>query len=691
MMIKRRYPKMLFLLIISVLIIFQMVYCIIPDISYAASGATYYVSTAGNDKNNGTFDAPWKTIQKACNTVAAGDTVCIEAGTYKGKITVPTSGTSGAYITIQNYKNDTVIIDGSSGSGDGVINITNKSYVRIKGLEVCNNTSGDPPIGIYVSGYGSGIEILDNKVHNIASPRDAHGIAVYATSGTKSINGLVIDGNEVYDCQLGSSESVVVNGNVDGFRITNNRVHDNNNIGIDCIGFEGTADSNDQARNGIVSGNTVYNITSKGNPAYGNDTCADGLYVDGGTHIIIDRNRVYNCDIGIEVASEHLNKVSDYITVRNNVVSGCGLYGLYFGGAGSRNGYAQNCTFVNNTLCNNAITVGIQKAQNNVLTNNIFYGGTLREGTVGTNAFNHNIWYGNSNPGGLSATDQYINPNFVSRSDYHLQAVSPAIDAGDSALTTDIVGTVDYEGNTRIMGLAVDCGAYEYDSGIVVTPTPSATGTVLPTPAPIPTATLAPTPTPTPNPIPRAPTYSALPAPVPIEAITISCNSIKISWGAVNGAAKYQLYRATSGTGAYSLIATTANTTYTNSRVAVGTMYYYKVRAYRLAGRVKVYSPYSAVVSIQTVLRAPNAVTVTRIFSVKVKIAWEAVLGSTNYEVWRSISRSEPYNRLTITSSTYYFDTKVIAGTKYYYKIRASRPVSGRIVYSNYSEISVLR
>ena len=689
MMIKRRL-KLLLVLIVGVLFMIQIMYCIdAPDISFAASGVIYYVSTNGNDNNNGSFDTPWKTIQKACHSVAAGDTVCILAGTYNEKITVPTSGTANAYITIQNYNNDTVIVDGSSGNGNGVINITNKSYVRIKGLEICNNTVGDPPAGIFVSGYGSGIQILGNKVHNIESSQDAHGIAVYATSGTQSISNLVIDGNEVYNCRLGSSESVVVNGNVDGFRITNNRVHDNNNIGIDCIGFEGTADSHDQARNGIVSGNTVYNITSKGNPAYGNDACADGLYVDGGTHITIEHNRVYNCDIGIEVASEHQEEVSDYILVRNNVVSGCGLYGLCFGGAGSGNGYAQNCTFVNNTFCNNATTVQIQKAQNNVLANNIFFGGTLREGNTAANTFNHNIWYGDSKPSGLSATDKYIDPRFVNSLDFHLQAASPAIDAGDTALTTDTVGTVDYEGSARIMGLAIDCGAYEYETGIVVTPAPTVTPT--PTPGPTPTRTPTPTPGPTPTPTPTpAPTPSAFSAPASIKAAALSYSSIKISWDAVKGAVKYQLYRAAFGTEYYSLIATTANTDYTHTSVATGTLYNYKVRAYRLSGATKVYSPYSAIVSIRTALRAPNTVSATQISSGNIKLTWEAVPGGTKYEVWRSKSILEPCTRLTITSGTYYYDTKISAAPVYYYKIRACRSVSGKAVYGDYSAILVL-
>ena len=61
----------------------------------------------------------------------------------------------------------------------------------------------------------------------------------------------------------------MVNGNVTNFRITHNVVHDNNNIGIDIIGFERTAPdpAADQARDGVVSGDLVYNITSRGNPA----------------------------------------------------------------------------------------------------------------------------------------------------------------------------------------------------------------------------------------------------------------------------------------------------------------------------------------------------------------------------------------------------------------------------------------
>src|SRR5689334_1871443 len=130
---------------------------------------------------------------------------------------------------------------------------------------------------------------------------------------------LIIDGNEVHHLKTGSSESLVVNGNVTNFRITHNVVHDNNNIGFDVIGFERTAPDPavDQARDGVVSGNLVYNITSRGNPAYRNDESSDGIYVDGGTRILIEQNVIHDVDFGIELASEHKNGATSYITARN--------------------------------------------------------------------------------------------------------------------------------------------------------------------------------------------------------------------------------------------------------------------------------------------------------------------------------------------------------------------------------------
>jgi len=432
----------------------------------------YYVSTAGNDANNGLGSGtPFKTIAQAVKKARAGDKIYVRGGVYYEQVTLQYSGAEGRPIVLQNYENEAPILDGSSVSASrgALIRISGKSYVRISGFELRNYTSPDSRVvqGIRVDGGSSqGVEIRNCRIHDIKTTysgsnenRNAHGIAVYGTvkDAAKAIDGIIIDGNEVYNCKLGQSEAVVLNGNVTNFQVTNNYVHDNDNIGIDFIGFEGTANNGragvssaywDRARDGVCSGNRVSNITSRNNPTYRGDVCADGIYVDGGYNIIVERNIADNCDIGIEAASEHRNCATDRITIRNNLVTNCrGVGGILFGGAGRRNGIATNTKILNNTLYNNAPHIYIQNANSstNEVINNICYKGTFLEGRQGNNRVSNNL---TSNP-------RFVN---MSAGDFHLQGSSPAIDAGSSV----DCGALDLDGKPRIAGRAVDLGCYEY-------------------------------------------------------------------------------------------------------------------------------------------------------------------------------------------------------------------------------------
>ena len=182
----------------------------------------------------------------------------------------------------------------------------------------------------------------------------------------------------------------------DGFEICNNVIHDNNNIGIDMIGFEGTALQSasyrgnrydtDYVRNGKCYGNTVSGISAKGNDAYLEDgvysLCAAGIYVDGGQDIEIYDNKITNCDIGIEVATEHnpaensLFQVSG-IEVYNNEISECtGFAGLAFGGYDAERGFTVECRFHHNTLRNNPVQIVVQRSKNNEIDHNTIIGGT---------------------------------------------------------------------------------------------------------------------------------------------------------------------------------------------------------------------------------------------------------------------------------------------------------------------------
>lgn len=264
----------------------------------AASATTYYVLTSGNNSNNGlTTTTAWRNIQYAANHVQAGDTVQVLGGIYNELVNIPTSGSAAAgYLIFQNYPGQTPILDGMGlsipGGQYGLFNIASQSYITIQGFEVRNyksTTRNNVPVGIYFTGAGNYLQLLNNHIHDIivtasGCTANALGVAFYRTQAPASLNHITISGNELDHLKTGCSESLTLDGNVDTFTISNNVVHDNNNIGISVIGFEGVSPNPtyDQARNGTVAQNTVYNISSTGNPSYPkNCWCADGVYIEG--------------------------------------------------------------------------------------------------------------------------------------------------------------------------------------------------------------------------------------------------------------------------------------------------------------------------------------------------------------------------------------------------------------------------
>ncbi|KKK33643.1 hypothetical protein WQ57_23840 [Mesobacillus campisalis] len=99
--------------------------------------------------------------------------------------------------------------------------------------------------------------------------------------------------------------------------------------------------------------------------------------------------------------------------------------------------------------------------------------------------------------------------------------------------------------------------------------------------------------------------YSAVVSAKPIPSVPAnfsvsraSSTSIKSTWNAVSGASGYEVYRAPSSTGTYSLVKNTTTPAFTNTGLITGT-YFYKVRAYRTVGTTKVYSNWTTVLSVK--------------------------------------------------------------------------------------------
>jgi len=234
-------------------------------------------------------------------------------------------------------------------------------------------------------------------------------------------------------------------------------------------------------------------------------------------------------------------------------------------------GIVTNIDFFNNTLSGGAMAPVFDFDSNDIkstakigIKNNIFsvpaanvqYYGNGFGSKAGTLDIDNNLYYGsghatpfyapgygNANWAGWQAQGLDINgiygqnPKFASPGDYHLQQDSPAVNAGrDVGLTSDLEGYL-------FVGL-LDIGAYEYGGSPSSDSTPPTT-------------------------------------PSNLSATAISSSQINLSWTASTdntGVTGYKIYK--NGI----QIATTSNTTYSNTGLSPSTVYSYTISAYDAAG-----------------------------------------------------------------------------------------------------------
>ncbi|MEP6929055.1 MAG: T9SS type A sorting domain-containing protein [Flavobacterium sp.] len=492
------------------------------------SQTSFYVDKAvGNDLNNGSAAAPWKTIQKAANSATPNSIVNIKGNTYNENVIVNVSGTTGNYIVFRNYLNDVVIIDGTSTSGSTLLTVRNKNYLKFENLTIQNKTINEAQ-GILVETTGNttstDLTFTNIKIKNINwttnastvpnETKNAQGFIAYGRNG--GIKNLTLDNCEVSNNILGFSEALAINGNIDGFTVKNCIVHDNTNIGIDIIGHEGTASpaAIDEARNGIVTNNICYNNVS----AYATSA---GIYIDGAKNITVERNKCYQNGWGIEIGAE-LDGIVQLITVKNNLIYNNKQAGLSIGGYNTETtGQVINCSIRNNTfLKNNSLNDGtgevtVTKASGCTFENNIFYTNdqnvflSVENITPqNNNTFNYNSWFSPNNNSNVitvnwrgtsystfasykTGTNQdsnsaYGNPNLnsilLTAPDLRLAAGSTCINTGKPG-SVIASGELDYYGNNRIINTTIDKGANEFNTTLGINYNVKLNSTIYPNPS----------------------------------------------------------------------------------------------------------------------------------------------------------------------------------------------------------------
>ncbi|HSW57464.1 MAG TPA: right-handed parallel beta-helix repeat-containing protein, partial [Dehalococcoidales bacterium] len=218
----------------------------IGDNAAYASGNNYYVSTTGLDSNPGTEVAPWRTIQKAAQTMVAGDTVYVRGGVYNSGIIAPrNSGEAGRPITFRTYPGELPVIDGAGfdhSSIAGLFTFHKNSYLILDGFEIRNALGTRLVYGIYNDGQ---YNILKNlKIHRT----NGGGIHAYGSN-------LLIEDCEIWDsCFNGINEALSIV-NVNGFEVRNCKIYGSTKNGLQV---------KNGSRNGLIHGNEIYGHATTG-------------------------------------------------------------------------------------------------------------------------------------------------------------------------------------------------------------------------------------------------------------------------------------------------------------------------------------------------------------------------------------------------------------------------------------------
>lgn len=165
--------------------------------------------------------------------------------------------------------------------------------------------------------------------------------------------------------------------------------------------------------------------------------------------------------------------------------------------------------------------------------------------------------------------------------------------------------------------------------------------------------------------------------------------AIKLSWGEVDGADMYYVYRRDTSKGSLKLYAKTEKLYYKDTEVKEYGKYYYKVKAVSInqKGKVTKRSACSSMVTKTVVnLKAPK-VTAKTVSDSKINLSWNAVDGADRYYLYVASSKNGKYNGIGYTTDTSYTFGSLRHASTYYFKVKSGKVVEGKVSKSDYSKV----
>lgn len=409
-------------------------------VNAAATGVTYYVSTIGDDANDGLAPVrAFRTIQHTADLTNPGDTVCVMEGVYADDsrekfafLQITRSGQPGAPIRYRACPGQTVRLQSSNA---WILVQIAASYIQFEGFELMGNndsltyeyaysrrndaipeTNG---AGLWIGGVDSAaptphhVEVRKNKIFKWPAAGIHTGFADYIT-----IEDNVVHSNAWYSRYADSGIAIWYQRDVDPFTGYKNFIR--RNIVYNNESYIPWKDSGQ-----ISDGNGIIVDLNQSNNYQGRTLIANNLVVNnGGTGIHTYRSAhvdIYNNTAYLNAHSPALNycticaTASNDIQIRNNIIY-------------ARTGKPSNKADTRNTAV----------------------------------AYDYNLYFGGLVPQELGLNDQITNPRFINPStdltvaNFRLALYSPARNAGDCATAVSPA-----LGNKQRPQTLCDLGAYE--------------------------------------------------------------------------------------------------------------------------------------------------------------------------------------------------------------------------------------
>jgi hypothetical protein len=409
-----------------------------------ASGALakdYYVSKDGSDSNPGTQTKPWLTIQHAADTMIAGDSVHVSAGTYNERVVTKAKGGQDDYIRFRVSGTDVVTMGGFEIDHD---------WIYVEGFHVT---------GTLTPAYSGYIDFSPDSDYCVALHNKLH-------DGEPHIFGARF--------HEGSAHCAFVNNQLDKLDWIYVNIHGSDHLvegnymvncpGWDAVRFFGNGH--------IVRGNFFKHIDKTG--ANHTDLFQTfGVNGDDCYDILVECNLAVDCDTQIGNFEANNADIRDF-TFRNNVfINITSTANMFCERMRWYNNTFYNCsTRNNNTVLSFSSSSGKGVSHDSVCKNNMFIGcGGINDPNNGwysvhpdVSGFDADYNYvaqkngqpknGFSEPHGINGGD----PKFIDLTggDLHIAKDSPAVGSGLA------ISGFNHDKDGELRSQIWDIGAYEF-------------------------------------------------------------------------------------------------------------------------------------------------------------------------------------------------------------------------------------